>query len=162
MIRVFLSALLGLSLLGGTVSAQPPKSPDSQKKDAPKDKDKAPPKDKAAVKEIVGMFKSKDLTKKTLTITVDGKDKTFKITDDTKIQGPRGGEAELKDDRLDKGYKITVVANAKNADEAAEVKLPYRDDREGADKDKAKDKSKDKPKDKDDPKSKDKPKDKPQ
>lgn len=177
MFRVLLSALLGLLLIGGVASAQPPKSKDPQKKDAPKEKEKPAPKDatkdatkdkaKTAVKEVVGMFKNKDLTKKTLTLTVDGKDKTFKITDDTKILGPRGGERELKDDVLDKGYKITVVPNAKDAEVADEVKLPYANDKEGADKDKAKDKpkdkddakAKDKPKDKDDPKAKDKPKD---
>jgi hypothetical protein len=182
MFRVFLSALLGLSLLGSTSSAQTPKPSDPPAKDAPKDaKDKTPPKDKdakskdktkdkskdkaAAKKEVVGMFKSKDLTKKTLTITVDGKDKTYKITDDTKILGPRGGERDLKDDVLDKGYEITVVPNAKDDSIADEVKLPYRNDREGADKDKAKSKddtkAKDKTKDKtkDDAKAKDKSKD---
>jgi hypothetical protein len=145
MFRVFLATLLGLSILGGAVNAQPPKSKDTQKSDAQKNKDKDS-KDKAAAKEVVGMFKSKDLTKKTLTITVDGKDREFKITDDTKILGPRGGARDLKDEVLDKGYKITIVPNAKNADEAAEVKLPYKNDREGAEKSKSKDKPKDKDK----------------
>ncbi len=161
MFRVLFSGLLGLSLIGGAATAQPPKNKDPQKKDAPKDKDKAPPKEaakdkaKPAVKEVVGMFKSKDLTKKTLTLTVDGKDRTFKITDDTKILGPRQGERELKDEVLDKGYKITVVPNAKDADVADEVKLPFSNDRVGGDKSKGK--PKDKPKEKEEPKSKDKP-----
>lgn len=157
MFRILLSALLGLSIVG-PLAAQPPKSKDPPKKDAPKDK--APPKNKdaakespAAKKEVAGMFKTKDLTKKTLTITVDGKDRTFKITDDTKILGPRGGDRELKDEVLDKGYKITVVVNAKDDGIADEVKLPFANEREGSGKDKAKEKTKDK----DAPKSKDKP-----
>lgn len=146
MFRMFASALIGASLLCGAVAAQPPKSKDPPKKEAPKDKPPPKEKEKTTVKEVVGMFKSKDVAKKTLTLTVDGKERTFKITEDTKIVGPRGGEKDLNDKLFDAGYKITVVPNSKNSDEAVEVRLPFVNDKEGADK--AKDKSKDKPKDK--------------
>lgn len=146
MFRMLASALIGISLICGTVGAQPPKSKDPPKKEAPKDKQPPKEKEKPAPKEIVGMFKSKDVAKKSVTITVDGKERTFKITEDTKIVGPRGGERDLNDKLFDTGYKITVIPNSKNQDEAIEVRLPFVNDREGVDK--AKDKSKDKPKDK--------------
>src|SRR5262245_3267828 len=109
MFRALLLAIVGLGLVLGGATAQPPKGKDppkkdaqkDQKKDQQKDKEKEKPKEAPKVKEVVGMFKSKDVSKKTVTITVDGKDRTFKVTDSTKIVGPRGGESEdrLKDDR---------------------------------------------------------------
>lgn len=145
MFRTLLALTLGVCILSSSVPAQPPKGKDVQKKDTPKEKPKDAPKPKAAPgKEFTGQFKTKDESKKTLTVTIDGKDKTFKITSTTKFVGPRGGESDdkLKDDRLDKGYKITVVADAKDEEVAAEVKLPFRNERDGADKKKTDDKKK--------------------
>src|SRR6202040_1874785 len=45
-----------------------------------------------------------------LTVTIDGRDRTFTITDDTTIVGPRGGvvRRRLKDPRFHAGLAITV------------------------------------------------------
>src|SRR5262245_754273 len=136
MFRAFVSTLLSFAIVSTALLAQPPKGKDPQKKETPpkeKPKDAQKHKDtKPAVgREFAGMFKTKDVEKKTITLTIDGKDKVYKVTDTTKFIGPRGGESDdkLKDDRLDKGYKITVVADAKDEEIAAEVKLPYRNDR---------------------------------
>jgi len=50
---------------------------------------------------------------------VDGRDRTFTITDDTTIVGPRGGlvRRRLKDPRFHPGLEITVVPDGKNAKE---------------------------------------------
>jgi len=138
MFRALFLAFVGLGLVLGGASAQPPKGkdpPKDQKKDQQKDKEKEKTKEAPKVKEVVGMFKSKDVSKKTVTITVDGKDRTFKVADSTKIVGPRGGESDdrLKDDRIDKGYKLTIVPDAKEEDVAAEIRLPFRNEREGGD-----------------------------
>jgi hypothetical protein len=105
--------------------------------------------DKTDAKEIVGKVVSVDQTKMTVTITVDGKNQTFTVNDDTMIVGPRGGEAKerLKDDRFTKGYEITVTTT-KDPKVAAKIKLDYRP-RETDTKDAPKDKDKTPPKDKD-------------
>ena len=46
--------------------------------------------------EIKGRLKSVDADKSTLTVTVDGKEREFKITDDTKILNPKGGEVKQR------------------------------------------------------------------
>ena len=68
---------------------------------------------------IEGKVKKVDVDKETLTITVDGKERTFAITDDTTIVGPRGGlvRRRLKDPRFHPGLEITVVADGKTAKE---------------------------------------------
>ncbi|MBX7105092.1 MAG: hypothetical protein K1X57_13485 [Gemmataceae bacterium] len=146
MIRSILAALLASVVIGGGLTAQPPKGKEPPKKEAPKEKpkDKAPSKGtKAAVKEVTGTFKSKDVAKKSITITVDGKDRTFKIADEAVIVGPRGGATDgLKDDRLDKGYKVTVMPDAKDPETAAEVRLAFRNEREGGEAGKSADKDK--------------------
>jgi hypothetical protein len=138
MVRLCVTSLLSIISISFGLLAQPPKGKDEKKKEPPpkekqKDKDTQKPKDsKPAVgKDFTGMFKTKDVEKKTITLIIDGKEKVFKVTDTTKFIGPRGGESDdkIKDDRLDKGYKITIVADAKDEGLAAEVKLPYRNDR---------------------------------
>jgi hypothetical protein len=54
-----------------------------------------------------------------LTVTIDGRDRTFTITDDTTIVGPRGGvvRRRLKDPRFHAGLAITVVASGSSAKE---------------------------------------------
>jgi hypothetical protein len=134
MIRGLFVALLGLGLLGSTLTAQPPKGKDAPPKDGKGAKEKMPPKEKPApvIKDIAGMFKSKDLDKKTLTLTVDGKERTFRIAENTKFTGPRGGvrDDKLKDEVLALGYKIIITPNAKEDGPAVEVKLPFRTARE--------------------------------
>jgi hypothetical protein len=68
---------------------------------------------------IEGEVKKVDVDKETLTITVDGKERTFTVTDDTTIVGPRGGlvRRRLKDPRFHEGMDITVVADGKTAKE---------------------------------------------
>lgn len=137
MIRVLVAISLVLAVISTSLVAQPPKGKAPQKKDTPpkekQDKGGPPAKEArpAVGKEFTGMFKSKDLEKKTITLTIDGKDKVFKITDSTKFVGPRGAvnDDKLKDDRLDKGYKIVVIADPKDVGVAAEVKLPFRNER---------------------------------
>jgi hypothetical protein len=68
---------------------------------------------------IEGKVEKVDVDKETLTITVNGKDRTFTVTDDTTIVGPRGGlvRRRLKDPRFHPGLEITVVAEGKAAKE---------------------------------------------
>ena len=76
--------------------------------------------DKAEIKGgIEGKVKKVDVDKDILTITVDGRDRTFTITDDTTIVGPRGGlvRRRLKDPRFHPGLEIIVVPEGKAAKE---------------------------------------------
>jgi hypothetical protein len=60
---------------------------------------------------IEGTLKKVDLDKETLIVTVNGKDRTFTISDDTVIVGPRGGlvRRRLKDPRFHPGLDVIVV-----------------------------------------------------
>jgi hypothetical protein len=92
----------------------------------------AKPADKPEVKGgIEGKVKAVDADKETLTIvTSDGRSRSFQITDDTTILGPRGGvvRRRLKDPRFHEGLAITVVAKGTTA---TELHLGYdRDDAE--------------------------------
>jgi hypothetical protein len=80
---------------------------------------------------IEGTLKKADAEKGTLTVTTtDGRDRTFSITDDTTIVGPRGGVVRrgLNDPRFHPGLDITVLASGATA---TEVHLGY--DRKDAD-----------------------------
>jgi hypothetical protein len=81
----------------------------------------------ALADEIKGKFKSVDADKSTLTITVDGKDKEFKIAAGTKFVGPAGKEIKqgLKAPVFGK-FKgdVVVTCEKKDAKETVtEVKL---------------------------------------
>lgn len=85
--------------------------------------------EKTGVKDgIQGYVKSVDAAKKTVTvITSDGKVRTFEVSKDTVMVGPRGGaiRRHLKDPRFHEGFPITIVA--KGAD-ASEIHLGYAKD----------------------------------
>jgi hypothetical protein len=69
---------------------------------------------------IEGKVSKVDVEKGTLTISrEDGRDRTFTITNDTTIVGPRGGvvHRRLHDPRFHKGLPITVVADGETATE---------------------------------------------
>jgi hypothetical protein len=69
---------------------------------------------------IEGHVKSVDAAKKTVTIiTNDGKERTFEVSKDTVMVGPRGGNIRrhLKDPRFHEGFPITVVAKGEDAQE---------------------------------------------
>jgi len=69
---------------------------------------------------IEGKVKKVDHEKSTLTITTDaGKERTFEITDDTTMVGPRGGLVRrgLKDPRFHEGMELTIVAKGATATE---------------------------------------------
>jgi hypothetical protein len=69
---------------------------------------------------IEGKVKSVDADKQTLTITAaDGPQRTFTVTDDTIMLGPRGGKVRhrLKDHRFREGFAIIVVAQGAMAKE---------------------------------------------
>jgi hypothetical protein len=69
---------------------------------------------------IDGMVKQVDVDRHTLTITTaQGKDRIFKVTDDTIMLGPRGGKVRhhLKDKRFREGFPVIVVADGLNAAE---------------------------------------------
>jgi hypothetical protein len=69
---------------------------------------------------IVGQVKSVDVEKQTLRITTEnGRERTFTITDDTTMLGPRGGRVRqrLRDRRFHEGMDITVVASGATAKE---------------------------------------------
>jgi hypothetical protein len=73
---------------------------------------------------IEGKVKSVDVAGKTLTIITQGRERTFTITDDTVLLGPRGGKVRrhLKDPRFREGFPVTVVAQGATA---AEVHLGF-------------------------------------
>ena len=74
---------------------------------------------------IEGHVKSVDLDKQTLSIkTSTGTERTFTITDDTTMIGPRGGKVRkrLKDRRFHEGLEVTIVAQGTMA---KEVHLGY-------------------------------------
>jgi hypothetical protein len=74
---------------------------------------------------IEGQVKSVDLEKQMLTITTSGgRERTFAITDETTMLGPRGGKVRhrLKDHRFHEGMDLTIVADGRTA---KEVHLGY-------------------------------------
>jgi hypothetical protein len=97
-------------------------------KDKVKDKDKKfeVPKDALA-----GKVKSVDLKEPSFTLTMKtGKARTFTVNDKTEFFGPKGGDrgtgpAGLKDDCMEKGYEVHVLAS-KDGKTATEVHLPNR------------------------------------
>src|SRR5262245_59062432 len=61
---------------------------------------------------IEGKVKMVDVEKKKLTIITDqGRERTFTITDETMMAGPRGGKVRrhLKDPRFHEGFPVTIV-----------------------------------------------------
>jgi hypothetical protein len=93
---------------------------------AQKDKKFEVPKDA-----IAGKVKAVDLKANNFTLTLQsGKDRTFGVDDKTEFWGPKGGDRGtgpkgLKDDCMEKGYEIKVVA-AKDGKTAKDVYLPNR------------------------------------
>jgi hypothetical protein len=74
---------------------------------------------------IEGHVKRVDVEKATLTIvTTSGAERTFSVTDDTTMLGPRGGKVRrrLHDPRFHEGMELTVVASGSTA---KEVHLGY-------------------------------------
>jgi hypothetical protein len=79
--------------------------------------------------EIKGKIKSVDADKSVLTVTVDGKDKEFKIGEGTKILNPAGKEAKngLKNPNLKEGTDVTITCEKKDGKEVVtEVKFAPR------------------------------------
>jgi hypothetical protein len=104
--RALGALLLGAAIgAGGLLSAEPQQSKKSDK-----------PEIKGGIE---GKVKKVDVDKETLTIIADGRERTFTVTDDTTIVGPRGGlvHRRLKDPRFHEGLEITVVAEGKTAKE---------------------------------------------
>jgi hypothetical protein len=69
---------------------------------------------------IEGKVKKVDADAKTLTITTEqGRDRTFTVTEDTTMVGPRGGKVRrrLKDPRFQEGITVTIVADGATATE---------------------------------------------
>ncbi len=106
MARLFRMLALGAALCAaGLLSA----APQEKKTDKPEIKDG-----------IEGHVKKVDAEKGTLVIALpNGKERSFTITEDTTILGPRGGvvRKRLKDHRFHEGLEITVVANGATATE---------------------------------------------
>jgi hypothetical protein len=81
---------------------------------------------------VEGKVKAVDVQNKTLTIvTAQGRERTFTITKDTTMLGPRGGKVKgrLKDKRFHEGMSVTVVAEGNTA---SEVHLGFQHRGEGA------------------------------
>jgi hypothetical protein len=70
-------------------------------------------KDPKADKGHAATVKSVNHAKKTIIVTIDGKNRVVAVNDATKIVGPRGGVSEdgLKDDRFKPGAKIKIIFN---------------------------------------------------
>jgi hypothetical protein len=69
---------------------------------------------------IEGKIKKVDVDGMTLTLTTEqGRERTFKITQETTMLGPRGGKVRrrLKDPRFHEGLAVTVVADGNTATE---------------------------------------------
>jgi hypothetical protein len=69
---------------------------------------------------IEGHVKTVDAEKETLTIVTDaGAERTFNLTEDTTMLGPRGGKVRrgLRDPRFHEGMELTVVASGSTAKE---------------------------------------------
>jgi hypothetical protein len=69
---------------------------------------------------IEGRIKAVDVNGNTLTITTDaGRARTFTVTDETTMMGPRGGKVRhrLKDPRFHEGFRVTIVAKGNTAEE---------------------------------------------
>jgi hypothetical protein len=122
-----LARTLGLAIVGMALCAVGIQAGGGQKdKDAPKDKKFEVPKDA-----ITGKVKAVDETGSKFTITLkNGKDRTFGVDEKTEFWGPKGGDRGtgskgLKDDCMDKGYEIKVVA-AKDGKTAKDVYLAMR------------------------------------
>jgi hypothetical protein len=80
---------------------------------------------------IEGKVRSVDASKDTLTVeTDDGRTRTFTITDDTTMLGPRGGKVRhrLKDPRFRDGFPVIIVASGTTA---TEVHLGFAKDAAG-------------------------------
>jgi hypothetical protein len=101
-----LACLLVVVCVGGLALAQP--------KD--KDKDKTP-KTKAKVVAV-------DVKKNLLTVEINGKKQEFTVSKDVKISGPKGGKANIKDDRLKAGATVGLVLEG---GKLKEVWLPFRE-----------------------------------
>ena len=78
---------------------------------------------------IAGTMKSVNFGEASITIIEADtiKDRTFKVDNETKFIGPRGGisDERLKDDRLARGYEVHVLPD-KTGKLAKEVHLPFR------------------------------------
>jgi hypothetical protein len=117
MMRTLGGLVLGAAIAtAGLLSAEPQ---DTKKADKPQIKGG-----------IEGKLKKVDTEKETVIITVDSKDRTFTITDDTVIVGPRGGlvRRRLKDPRFHPGLDVIVVPEG---NKVKELHLGY--DRKDAD-----------------------------
>jgi hypothetical protein len=79
---------------------------------------------------IEGQVKKVNVDAKTLTIVTQGRERTFSITDETTMVGPRGGKVRrgLKDPRFHPGMALTVVAQGNTA---TEVHLGFQHSEEG-------------------------------
>jgi biopolymer transport protein ExbD len=77
--------------------------------------------------EIKGKVKSVDTDKNTITVTVDDKDQTFMVTDDTKILSAKGTAVKdgLKNEKAFKaGRQVTITTDKKDGkDVVTEIKL---------------------------------------
>jgi hypothetical protein len=109
MLRKSVCAVVGLLVVVGLLAAQ-------QGKDA------------KGGKEVTCKVTKVDADKKVVSVTTeDGKKMELKITDDTKIVGPRGGlsKERLKDDRLKVGAEIKVTLGA-DGKKVMQIMLPIR------------------------------------
>jgi len=139
-------AIVGLVLCGLSLDAMGQgKDKDAKdKKDAVKDKDTPKDKKKFEVPKdaVSGTVKSVDLKANSFTITPsDKKDRTYTVDDKTEFWGPKGGDRGtgpkgLKDDCMEKGYEVKVVATAKDMKVAKDVYLANRKTEKKVEKDK--------------------------
>jgi hypothetical protein len=85
--------------------------------------------------DVQGKVKKVDADKGVLTVTIDGKDREFRITDDTKMVDAEGKDLKnrLKSKRLEVGQEVTVTCEKKDGKEVCtRVKLtPKKKDSKG-------------------------------
>jgi len=105
MLRKYVTILLGASLCAGGSLARAD------------DKSANKPEIKGGIE---AKIKSVDVDNHTLTVTTSqGRQRTFKVTEDTVLVGPRGGKVRrhLKDPRFHEGFSVTIVADGNTASE---------------------------------------------
>jgi hypothetical protein len=106
------AAMLTLVTLGTTQQQDKTKSQDAQP---------------AGATEVTAKVVKLDTAKSILTVDDAGKQREFKVTEETKIVGPRGAASKerLKDERFAPGWELNLIVAA-DGKQLLQIRLPLR------------------------------------